>query len=295
MHIMLAFDQAQIDTVGRMHSGHRAGSHTGHPAAPDVVRDVTRQSVGQTILCRITAAIFDGQANDCHAPVLRRIRCRAWCLQLSSHAEPTTSAARQLQDAPSERQITLRIGINVGDIIHERDGIFGDGVNIAARLETLSPPGGICISRSTYEQVHDKLPLHFADLGENDLADALRAADRALRRCRVWLPCRPCLTGYAAPACRSNDSHGLLPALAPDPRPTVPERSSSGSEGDWQSSSDCIIPAPAPVVSPVRSVASCTAYASSSAVCTCAARSAGKRPGSPRAMPHSVATPSTRA
>jgi class 3 adenylate cyclase/TolB-like protein/Flp pilus assembly protein TadD len=65
----------------------------------------------------------------------------------------------------TDRQIDLRIGINVGDIIVDGDDIFGDGVNVAARLEALCEPGGVCISRSANEQVGNKLSLAFADLG----------------------------------------------------------------------------------------------------------------------------------
>jgi class 3 adenylate cyclase/TolB-like protein len=65
----------------------------------------------------------------------------------------------------TDRQIVLRIGINVGDIIVDGDDIFGDGVNVAARLEALCEPGGVCISRSANEQVRNKLSLAFADLG----------------------------------------------------------------------------------------------------------------------------------
>jgi class 3 adenylate cyclase/TolB-like protein/Flp pilus assembly protein TadD len=65
----------------------------------------------------------------------------------------------------TDRQIVLRIGINVGDIIVDGDDIFGDGVNVAARLEALCEPGGVCISRSANEHVRNKLSLAFADLG----------------------------------------------------------------------------------------------------------------------------------
>jgi class 3 adenylate cyclase/TolB-like protein len=65
----------------------------------------------------------------------------------------------------TDRQIVLRIGINIGDIIVDGDDIFGDGVNVAARLEALCEPGGVCISRSANEQVRNKLSLAFADLG----------------------------------------------------------------------------------------------------------------------------------
>ena len=65
---------------------------------------------------------------------------------------------------PQDKQIVFRIGINIGDIIIDDDDIFGDGVNIAARLETLCEPGGVCISRSANDQIRDKLSIAFADL-----------------------------------------------------------------------------------------------------------------------------------
>ena len=78
-------------------------------------------------------------------------------------------------DVPAERQIVFRIGINVGDIIIDGDDIFGDGVNIAARLETLCEPGGLCISRAANDQIRDKLSMAFADLGEQAVKNIARA------------------------------------------------------------------------------------------------------------------------
>src|SRR6201994_979916 len=74
-----------------------------------------------------------------------------------------------------EKQIVFRIGINVGDIIIDGDDIFGDGVNIAARLETLCEPGGVCISRAANDQIRDKLSMAFADLGEQAVKNISRA------------------------------------------------------------------------------------------------------------------------
>src|SRR5712672_643455 len=77
---------------------------------------------------------------------------------------------------PADKQIVFRIGINVGDIIIDDGGdIFGDGVNIAARLETLCEPGGVCISRAANDQIRDKLSIAFADLGEQAVKNISRA------------------------------------------------------------------------------------------------------------------------
>ena len=70
------------------------------------------------------------------------------------------------QDVPEKRRIIYRIGINIGDIIIEGDDIFGDGVNIAARLEGLAEAGGICIARNVFDQVKGKLDLTFKPLGK---------------------------------------------------------------------------------------------------------------------------------
>jgi adenylate cyclase len=68
-----------------------------------------------------------------------------------------------------DRRMEFRIGINLGDVIEEGDSIYGDGVNIAARLEGLAEPGGICISGSAYEQIENKLPLRYDYLGEHEV------------------------------------------------------------------------------------------------------------------------------
>src|ERR1700746_135430 len=75
---------------------------------------------------------------------------------------------------PAERRIEFRMGINVGDIIIEDGDIFGDGVNIAARLEALAEPGGICLSAAAHEQVRDRLDIAFDDLGEQQVKNIAR-------------------------------------------------------------------------------------------------------------------------
>ena len=69
-------------------------------------------------------------------------------------------------ELPEHRQMQFRIGINLGDVIVEGERLYGDGVNIAARLESLASPGGICISGTVYDQVKNKLALNYEYLGE---------------------------------------------------------------------------------------------------------------------------------
>ncbi|MBR1280184.1 adenylate/guanylate cyclase domain-containing protein [Bradyrhizobium sp. AUGA SZCCT0283] len=73
-----------------------------------------------------------------------------------------------------DRRIEFRIGINLGDVIVEPNDIYGDGVNVAARLEGLADPGGLCISHTTYDQVRDKVPYPFVDRGEHAVKNISR-------------------------------------------------------------------------------------------------------------------------
>jgi TolB-like protein len=77
--------------------------------------------------------------------------------------------AEAARDQPDDRRIVLRIGINLGDVVVERGDLYGDGVNIAARLETAADPGGIFISGTAYDQVRNKFEASFEELGEQSL------------------------------------------------------------------------------------------------------------------------------
>ena len=94
------------------------------------------------------------------ASVVEAVRCAVDIQQAMVGREP---------DLPDERRIKLRIGVNLGDIIVEGSDIYGDGVNLAARLEGLADPGGICISSKVFEEVGNKLPATFEDLGEREV------------------------------------------------------------------------------------------------------------------------------
>jgi adenylate cyclase len=69
-------------------------------------------------------------------------------------------------ELPENRRMQFRIGINLGDVIQEEDRIYGDGVNITARLEGLAEPGGICISKTAFDHIESKLPFGYEFLGD---------------------------------------------------------------------------------------------------------------------------------
>src|SRR6516162_1411261 len=78
------------------------------------------------------------------------------------------------RDVTDDRRIRFRIGVNLGDVIADGGDIFGDGVNVAARVEALAEPGGICVSRVARDQIRDKLPYPFEDRGEQSVKNIAR-------------------------------------------------------------------------------------------------------------------------
>ena len=119
---------------------------------------------------RIVKTTGDGLLAE-FASVVDAVRC-AVDIQRSM-AERNTSI-------PDDQSIAYRIGINVGDIIVDEGDIFGDGVNVAARLEALAESGGICVSQVVHDQVRDKLDFSFEDMGEQQVKNIARPV-RALR------------------------------------------------------------------------------------------------------------------
>ena len=92
-----------------------------------------------------------------------------------SAAEVQRAMTDRNAETPEDKRITFRVGINLGDVIAELDDIYGDGVNVAARLEALAEPGGICVSRVVRDQIRDKLPYPFEDLGEQSVKNIARS------------------------------------------------------------------------------------------------------------------------
>src|SRR5438445_221581 len=113
---------------------------------------------------RIVKTTGDGLLVE-FASVVDALRCAA---------EVQTALAESNAPLPRDRRIEFRIGINVGDIVVEDGDIFGDGVNVAARLEGLAEPGGICVSGRVQEDVVGRLDLPFEDLGEQSVKNIVR-------------------------------------------------------------------------------------------------------------------------
>jgi len=137
------------------------------------------------------------------ASVVDAVRCAV---------EMQREMAARIADVPAERRIDFRIGVNLGDIMFDENDIFGDGVNLAARLEALAEPGGSCVSRVVRDQVRDKLALSFEDMGEQQVKNIARPvrAYRALLAERASGP--SILSETAAPrALLDRPSIAVLP------------------------------------------------------------------------------------
>jgi adenylate cyclase len=116
-------------------------------------------------------------------------------------------------NVPADKRIELRMGLNVGDIIIEDGDIYGDGVNVAARLEGLAEPGGICVSRVVRDQVRDKLDFSFEDMGEQQVKNIVRP----VRTHRILISADggeaggSAVVGAAAPPSAHKPSIAVLP------------------------------------------------------------------------------------
>ena len=120
---------------------------------------------------RIVKNTGDGMLAE-FSSVVEAVRCAA---------EVQRGMAERNAETPEDKRITFRVGINLGDVIAEPNDIYGDGANVAARLEALAEPGGICISRVVRDQIRDKLPYPFEDRGRivAKLADGIVTTPRA--------------------------------------------------------------------------------------------------------------------
>jgi adenylate cyclase len=131
--------------------------------------------------------------------------------------------ANENAEKPADEQMRFRIGIHVGDIMVQGDNLFGDAVNLAARLEALAESGGICVSRIVRDQIRDKLPYRFEDMGEQRVknitrpvrAYAVNAAALVIPR-TVVPPVEPAVPRFLSPCRSRRPDRGLN--RRPDPR-----------------------------------------------------------------------------
>lgn len=117
-------------------------------------RDIVRKTVGDH-QGRVFGAAGDSFVAEFASPV-QAVRC---ALAIQDHI------ARANENVPKDRRMQFRMGINLGDVIVDGDNLLGDGVNVAARLEGLAPPGGVCISATVHEQVRNRIDVPVRDLG----------------------------------------------------------------------------------------------------------------------------------
>src|SRR5439155_14178446 len=134
-----------------------------HAALTALRRELTDPKIAEH--CgRIVKTSGDGLLVEFHS-VVDAVRCAV---------DIQREMAQRNAEFPEPRRIAFRIGINLGDIIIDEHDIYGDGVNVAARLEALAEPGGICVSRVVRDQVRDKVDFGFEDLGEQQVKNIAR-------------------------------------------------------------------------------------------------------------------------
>src|SRR5881296_3906071 len=140
-----------------------------HANEPATVRDLkAHQSVILPLIGRHGGRVIDTAGDGILAEFPSVIGATECAVELQ------TVMAERNERVPESRRMLFRIGINLGDVIHDESRIYGDGINIAARLEGLAEPGGVLVSQAVHDQVRDRLDLAFEDLGERELKNIAR-------------------------------------------------------------------------------------------------------------------------
>ena len=145
---------ADVAEYSRLTGEDEVGTHKQLGAALDLISDDIKGKGGSVVHYAGDAVLADFgsviAAVDCAVAIQRQL-------------------SERNAEVPKDQRLQFRIGVNLGEVIVDRDDIYGDGVNIAARLETLAEPGGVCVSGSVYEQVHKKIDLDFKDMGKQEV------------------------------------------------------------------------------------------------------------------------------
>ena len=177
--VLAAILAADIAGYSRLMGGDEEGTHARLTA---IRRELSDPMVAE-YRGRIIKTTGDGLLAE-FASVVDAVRCAV---------DLQREMMQRNQGVAADRRIEFRIGINVGDIIADGDDIYGDGVNIAARLEALAEPGGVCISARVHEDISGKIDVHFEDLGERMLKNIRRPL-------RVYVMRRAAPPGSTTPA-----------------------------------------------------------------------------------------------
>lgn len=158
-HQLAAIVYADVSGYSRLTEADEVGTHRQLSASLDLIADRVRSSggeivhyAGDAVLARFQSIVA---ATNCAIGIQHAIS--ALCAELDE-----------------DRRLLFRIGINLGEVIVDRNDIYGDGVNVAARLESLAEPGGICVSESVFQQVQDKIAVQFDALGKKKLKNIAR-------------------------------------------------------------------------------------------------------------------------
>ena len=168
-----------------------------HANEPATVRDLkAHQSVILPLIGRHGGRVIDTAGDGILAEFPSVIGATECAVELQ------TVMAERNERVPESRRMLFRIGINLGDVIHDESRIYGDGINIAARLEALAEPGGVLVSSTVYDHVRGKLPLTFADAGERQLKNI----EQPVRTYRILIP-GAASTPEAAPLSRTTTAH----------------------------------------------------------------------------------------
>ena len=157
---LAAIFAADIAGYSRLMGADEEGTHA---AVTELRRELIARQIAEHH-GRIVKLTGDGFLAE-FASVVDAVRCAV---------ELQRRMAERNAGAPADRRIEFRVGINIGDIIVEADDIYGDGVNIAARIEALAEPGGICVSRVVRDQVRDRLEIAFDDMGQQQVKNIAR-------------------------------------------------------------------------------------------------------------------------
>ena len=164
-----------------------------HADEPATVRDLkAHQSAILPLIGRHGGRIIDTAGDGILAEFPSVIGATECAVELQ------TVMAERNERVPEGRRMLFRIGINLGDVIHDESRIYGDGINIAARLEALAEPGGVLVSSTVYDHVRGKLPFTFEDTGEQQLKNI----EQPVRTYRVMIP-GAAFTSGAAPLSRT--------------------------------------------------------------------------------------------